>query len=279
MENQKGAWYLVAAALLCSIGGVCMKGIPWTPLAINGARCALAACVTALHIFKSHHKLRMSGAVMCGALSLALTTVFHVFANKLTNAACAILLMYTAPIWVLVYLWIWKKQKPTNAAAITCAAVLVGIGLLMADGFAGGTTALGNICALASGICYAGVFLVNIGAEGDAQSSYFFGQLIGAAVGVPFVFGEQNFSPFTLLCVAALGIFQLGLSYVFMAKGIQNTPPVAASLITALEPMLSPVWVALVYGEMLSGAALGGAVLVLGGIVYYNTRRAQQLSG
>ena len=36
MKQKNGAWLLALAAMLCSIGGVCIKGVPWTPLAING---------------------------------------------------------------------------------------------------------------------------------------------------------------------------------------------------------------------------------------------------
>ena len=44
----------------------------------------------------------------------------------------------------------------------------------------------------------------------------------------------------------------------------------AASLVTTIEPILTPVWVALAYGEQLSGFALAGAVLVLCSVVWYN---------
>ena len=37
MKQKNGAWLLALAAMLCSIGGVCIKGVPWTPLAISGA--------------------------------------------------------------------------------------------------------------------------------------------------------------------------------------------------------------------------------------------------
>ena len=55
------------AAVLCSIGGVCIKGVPWTPLAINGARNAIAACITGAFLWRAGHRLRWNGAVACGA--------------------------------------------------------------------------------------------------------------------------------------------------------------------------------------------------------------------
>ena len=275
MNQKNGAWLLALAAMLCSIGGVCIKGVPWTPLAINGARNAIAACITGAFLWRAGRRLRWNGAVACGALSLALTTNLYVFATKLAGAANAILLMYTAPIFVLLYLWLAKGQKPPRAAVAACALVFAGIGCFVADGLAAGTL-LGNALGLASGVSYAGVFLVNTEPDGDAWSAYFFGQAAGALTGLPFLFAETDFSFVPVACVLALGVFQLGLSYVLMAKGLACTPPVTASLVTAIEPLLTPVWVMLIYGERLSGFALAGAALVLCSVVWYNARQARQ---
>ena len=254
MKQKNGAWLLALAAMLCSIGGVCIKGVPWTPLAINGARNAIAACITGAFLWRAGRRLRWNGAVACGALSLALTTNLYVFATKLAGAANAILLMYTAPIFVLLYLWLAKGQKPPRAG-----------------------TLLGNALGLGSGVAYAGVFLVNTEPEGDAMSSYFLGQVAGALIGLPFLSGETDFSFVPMVCIFALGVFQLGLSYVLIARGIATTPPMTASLVTAIEPILTPVWVALAYGERLSGFSLAGAVLVLCSVVWFNTRGRKAL--
>ena len=47
-QEKRGAVQAFAAAMLFSISGVCVKAIPWSPLAINGARGALGALVLAL---------------------------------------------------------------------------------------------------------------------------------------------------------------------------------------------------------------------------------------
>ena len=130
---------------------------------------------------------------------------------------------------------------------------------------------------LGSGVAYAGVFLVNTEPEGDAMASYFLGQVAGALIGLPFLSGETDFSFVPMVCIFALGVFQLGLSYVLIARGIATTPPMTASLVTAIEPILTPVWVALAYGERLSGFSLAGAVLVLCSVVWFNTRGRKAL--
>lgn len=277
MNKRSGVLCLVCAAVLCSIGGVCIKGIPWTPLAVNGARCAVAACITGLFLCASHHRLRMNTGILRGALSLALTTILYVFSTKLAGAANADLLMYTSPVFVLLYLWAAKHEAPPKGAFSCCLAVFAGVALLVSGGLGAGSL-LGNLLGLCSGVSYAGVFLVGCEADSDPASSFFFGQVIGAALGLPFLFAERDFSAVPVLCALALGIFQLGLSYILMAKGIERTAPAAANLITAIEPVLTPVWVALVYGETLSRAALFGALLVICGIVRYQLCAARAAS-
>ena len=266
MKQTNGALWLVLAALLCSTGGVCIKLVPWSPVAVNGARCAVAAGVTGLFLAASRHRLRWNTTVACGAFSLALTTIFYAFATKLTSAACAVLLMYTSPVWVLVAQRLQGRRLEARQVR-AAAGVFVGLLFFLWDGLFSGRL-LGNVLGLCSGVCYAGVFLFGADEEGDAASSSFFGQLIGAAAGLPFLLLEHDFSAVSLACVAILGVFQLGLSYVCMSKGLSKTSAGAASLITALEPLLSPVWVALFYGEMPGKAALPGMAFVLISVLY-----------
>lgn len=266
MKQTNGALWLVLAALLCSTGGVCIKLVPWSPMAVNGARCAVAAAVTGLFLAAQHRRLRWNATVAFGALSLALTTIFYAFATKLTSAACAVLLMYTSPIWVLTVQRL-RGQRLEKREARAAAGVFLGLLFFVWDGLSAGRLA-GNVLGLCSGVCYAGVFLFGADKEGDAASSSLFGQLIGAAAGLPFLLLEQDFSAVPLGCVAILGIFQLGLSYVCMSRGLAGTSAGAASLITALEPLLSPVWVALFCGEMPGRAALPGMALVLASVLY-----------
>ena len=61
-----------------------------------------------------------------------------------------------------------------------------------------------------------------------------------------------------------LGVFQLGLSYVLFTKGIRHVRAIEASLISTIEPVLNPVWVALLLGERPQFWAIVGGILVLG---------------
>lgn len=266
MQKQKPALLLLCAAFMCSIGGVCIRLSPWPPLAINGGRGIIAAGVTFAYLFASHHRLRLNAAILQSAVSLCLTMYLYVLCAKLTSAANAILLMYTSPIFVMLYMCLVKKQKPRRKEIYTTLLVLGGIVFFVLDGLKLGNI-IGDIIGIASGCAYAGVFLVNTGKSADAMSSYFYGQLFAGLIGLPSLISQTNYSLVPVLTIILLGVFQLGLSYILMAKGMQNTQPVTASLITCIEPILSPVWVLLICKEGMSAQSSVGAVMVISGVI------------
>ena len=273
-RNRLDVLFVFLASLFFSIGGLCVKLIPWSALAINGARDLIGAAVIGGYLLVTRHRLRLNGPVLLGAAStMGVTTLFSV-ANKLTTAANAIVLQFTAPVFVILFMAVIFRKKPRRADVLTCAAVLFGVCLFFVDGLGAGGQA-GNIAALASGVCYAGVFMMNTSKRADAISSCFLGQLAAGIVFTPFCLGETDFSPRVIALVLVLGVVQVGLAYILLSLGIRTTPAVTASLIAGLEPVLNPLWVALFYGERVTPLALLGAVIVVGSIVAYNVRSAR----
>ena len=113
--KQRGVLCVFAAAVLYSIGGLCIKVIPWNGMSINGARTAVALVVIGLYLWAIRHKPRMNRWVLLGALAVCGTNILFSIANKMTTAANAIVLQFTAPIFVMVFTasgagresWIW----------------------------------------------------------------------------------------------------------------------------------------------------------------------------
>lgn len=274
-KQKRGTFFVLLASLLFSIGGLCVKLIPWSALSINGARNLIGVLVIGLYLLVSRHRLKWNLPVLLGALSTFGTTTLYTVANKLTTAANAIVLQFTAPVFVILFMIFLFHVKPQKLDVLTCSVVLFGVLLFFIDGLRAGNM-LGNLVAVLSGVCYAGVFLMNASEKADALSSVFFGQLAAAVIFTPFCLGETDFSPAPMLALFALGALQVGLAYIFLSLGIRTTPPVTASLITGLEPVLNPVWVALFYGECISPTALAGAVIVIGAIVGYNVLKSKR---
>ena len=115
---------------------------------------------------------------------------------------------------------------------------------------------LGILLALLSGVSYAGVFLLNDLPETDPISSVFWGDLLSAVTGLPFLLQETVFTPTAITSLVILGAFQVGLAYVALCIGLKTTPPVTASLISGIEPVLNPILVAVFYGERVGPLAL-----------------------
>ncbi len=269
-DNITGAVLVFLAAVCFSIGGICIKLIPWSFLAINGARNLIGACVIGIYLLCTHHRIVLNKPVLTGALSTIGVTTFFILANKLTTAANAIVLQYTAPVFVILFMFLFFGIKPEKKEVMTCAAVFAGVCLFFIDGLKTGNTA-GDMTAVLAGIFYAGVLMMNTAEDADPLSSCFLGQLAAGIIFAPLVLSETDFSAPVVTSVLLLGLIQVGLAYVFLSTGLKMTDAVTASLVTCLEPVMNPVWVALFYGEMITPLSAAGGVIVLTAVVLYNT--------
>lgn len=263
------------AAVLYSIGGLCIKLIPWSGMAINGARTAIALVVIGAYLKAVHHKPKMNLWVLVGALAVCGTNILFSIANKLTTAANTIVLQFTAPIFVIMFSMLLFGKKPKKLDLMACGLVLGGVLLFFIDSLSAGGM-LGNVLALISGVSYAGVFLMNDMPDSDAISSVFWGDVISAVVGLPFLGYETEFSGNTVIALLVLGVFQVGAAYILLTEGLKTTPPVTASLVSGIEPVLNPILVAVFYHEMIGPVALVGAMVVVGSVVLYNVILARQ---
>jgi len=272
--QQRGIICVLTAALLYSIGGLCIKLIPWNGMSINSARNIISATVVGFYLLLTHHKLRFNRFIGLGALCVSGTNILYSLANKLTTAANAIVLQFTAPIFVILLSILFWKRKPKKLDVIACLVVLAGVICFFIDGLEMGGM-LGNGLALLSGLSYAGVFLLNDMPDGDPLCSIFWGFLVSVVAGFPFLVQETVFTTTAIVSVIALGALQVGLAYILMCIGLRTTPPVTASMITGIEPILNPIWVAIFYHEMIGPMALIGAAIVIITVIVYNVQKAK----
>ena len=274
-KQRTGVLCVFLAAVLYSIGGLCIKVIPWNGISINGGRTAIALVVIGLFLAATHHPLRLNRWIFLGALCVFGTNILYSVANKLTTAANTIVLQFTAPIFVIVFSLLFWKKKPQKLDMAACAVVFGGVLFFFVDSLEMGG-GLGNFLALLSGVSYAGVFLMNDMPESDALSSVFWGEVISAVTGLPFLLQETEFPPAAIISLVILGVFQVAAAYILLAIGLKTTPPVMASLVSGIEPVLNPILVAVFYKEAMGVFALIGAAIVIVGVVGYNVIRAKQ---
>jgi len=249
---------LAVTAIMWSLGGLLIKSVNAHPLAISGTRSAIACLIILLYVKKP--KFNWSFPQIAAGVTYASTVILFVAANKFTTAANAILLQYTAPIFVaLLSAWM-LKEKPKTIDWIAIVVVFGGMMLFFIDSI--DTRGLvGNIFALLSGISF-GLFTIfmRMQKDGSPVESVIMGNAITAIIGLPFLFITM---PDTKgwLSLVVLGVVQLGIPYILFSKAIMIATALEASLITMIEPILNPIWVILVIGE------IPGLFSIIGGII------------
>lgn len=258
---------LLSTAVLWSLGGLLIKLIQWNPIAIAGGRSIIAALMM-LAILK-RPKLRWDKYLILGALSYSATVILFVMSTKFTTAANAILLQYTAPIYIAILGAWFLKEKTSWLDWTTVFVVLLGMVMFFLDEISSGNF-LGNILAILSGITFAliSIFLRKQ-KDKTPMESVFWGNILTAIIALPFMFGAVPDTK-SILVLLLSGIFQLGLSYILYSYAIKKVTALESILITVIEPILNPIWVLLAIGEKPSFMAIIGGCIVLIAIVMRN---------
>ncbi|HEY1769171.1 MAG TPA: DMT family transporter [Chthoniobacterales bacterium] len=255
---------LLLAALCWSFGGVLIKSIAWPPMAISGGRSAIA--IPVLLLCTGRPRFTFSRAQIGGAVGYAGTVALFVFATRMTTAANAIFLQYTAPIYVALLGRWYLAERASHLDWLVITVALAGIALFFCDRLTV-TGFWGNIIALGSGLAFASVALcLRKEKAGSPAASIILGNLIVALGGLPFIF-QQHLGEAVMWRLLALGVFQLGLPYVLYATAIKYVTALEATLIPLLEPVLNPLWVMLALGERPGHWAILGGALVLGAVL------------
>lgn len=274
-SQRLGTLYVFLAAVLYSIGGLCIKLIPWHGMSINGGRNMISVLVVGGYLLLTRHRPRWNKWIALGAGCVCGTNILFTLANKMTTAANAIVLQFTAPIFVILLSLLFWRKRPQRLDVAVCGVTLLGVVCFFLESLEAGNM-LGNLLALISGLTYAGVFLLNDLPDSDPISSVFWGEVCSSVLGLPFLLRETDFTVPTLTSLIILGAFQVALAYILMCEGLKTTPAVTASLVSGIEPVLNPILVAIFYHEMIGPLSFVGAVIVVGAVVTYNVIQSRQ---
>lgn len=251
---------LAITATLWSLGGLFIKLVSLNPLAIAGIRSGIASII--LLIFLKKPKFTWSKGQIGAALAYVATVILFVTANKMTTAANAIFLQFTAPIYVAIFgNWLLKEQTSPFDWLIVIT-VLGGMSLFFLEDL-DWNGVVGNLVGIASGISFS-FFTIFMRMQKDESplESVFLGNIITAIICLPFIFragpgrGEWVY-------LILLGVVQLGIPYILYSKAIKNLTAIDAILIPIIEPLLNPIWVLLLVGEKPGQWVIIGGIIVL----------------
>lgn len=251
---------LIVTAVLWSFGGVLIKLISWNPMAIAGMRSALAGGVM-LVIFRQHY-LTWSFVQLAGAICYAANVILFVIATKLTTAANAILLQYTAPVYVALLGAYFLNEKVTRFEWFTILAAIFGIALFFFDRLTL-ENYWGNMFGIMAGVSFA-LFIILMRKQKSEFpiGSIFLGNILAALIGLPFMFYSMP-DRISWAALFVLGTLQLGLSYILYSIAIRRVAAFEAVMIPIIEPVLNPIWVFLFLAERPGRWALPGGIIVI----------------
>ena len=207
-DHTKALLLMAATALIWSSGGLAIKLIDWNPMAITGFRSGLAA-LTLTVLFRGRLRFRFSAVQWAAAGGYAGLLITNVVATKWTTSANAILLAYTAIVYVAL-LAPWLLGEKTRRSDWVFITVTVGGMILFFLDKLTPTGLLGNVVAVGTGLSYA-LFTLCMRAQKDASpvESVILGHGITALCGLPFMFaalpGAEGWAG-----LLYLGVFQQG---------------------------------------------------------------------
>jgi drug/metabolite transporter (DMT)-like permease len=210
-----------------------------------------------------------------GIAGIAASNFFYYFAIQKTNVATAIILQYTAPVWVLIYFAALGKRRPTWNQTAAVAVGLIGIALLI-DVFDSGELRLdrlGVAAALLSAFTFAfyNVFGHGILSRYDRWTVMLYvtgsAALFWMFVDPPSKIVAAHYSGFTWIFLAVFAAVSALAPFSFYAAGLQHLEPTRAMIASCMEPVFSITIAAIALGELVKPLQLAGIVLVLGAIL------------
>lgn len=268
MDRRKGIIFAAVGALIWSSGGVFIKLVDAPGIYIAMARSLVAGLV--FLPFIKPKKIIWSKNLFLLILCYAYTLIGFVMSTKLTTAANAIILQYTAPIWLFVFYAILYKKFNTRKV-LPVALVTVGIIIFLFEPKTG-TNITGNLLALSTGIAFAGVAHFSAKDHGTSGPGLIaICNLATFLLALPFVRDlvstTASLDVKSILGIVFLGAFQIAIGYVFYIRSLKHISPLDTSLICLLEPLMNPIWVFIFIMEIPTAYAIAGSVLILLGII------------
>ncbi|MCI0682831.1 MAG: DMT family transporter [Gemmataceae bacterium] len=202
------------------------------------------------------------------AVCFALMNITFISAQALGTAANAILLQYSAPLWMYLAAVFWLGERADRKSTVTLVLGLLGIAVIIVGGWEEDELLIIGI-GLASGLTYAGVLIcLRILRSMSAGWLTAWNHLLGGLALAPLLVTLRPPTPWQFVILFLFGAVQMGLAYWLVTRGLQTVSPQEAGALTLLEPLLNPVWAYLVAGEAPHAWTLVGGAIILGALAW-----------
>ena len=265
MNRKYAILLLIFTGIIWSSGGLFIKLIPWSPIAIAGIRSGLSALV--IYLFRRLDPIYLNNYVWGGAISYSVMVICFVLANKITASGNVILIQYAAPIYVAMFSFSFLGEKANIADLVSIMIIFLGLSSFFYEDL-GYFQLWGNVLSILSGIGFAGLTLcMRKEKKANPIDCVLIGNILTFLVCIPFYKNGITLDIKPWVSIIFLGVIQLGLSYIFFSIAIKYVNALDAIIYPVIEPLVNPLLTFLFLGELMSETAIFGGALVIIGVV------------
>ena len=300
--KHRGEFLLISASMGFALGGVAAKvlreanmdAFRLTQIRSTGA----ALILLTFAIIKGKDQLRarrdeLKDLIIFGVVGVAAVTSFYFFAIKYLFVSVALIIEFTASIWIALYLKFVKKKHISPIMWVGIACAFSGLILVSQIWSSSSLSPIGVLAALADAIALSYYFLTADRLTQTRSSLSLMTWGIGVAAifwtiilpwwNFPFEYLTKSFSLSGNLSdysapgwVLILWIIIVGtvIPYLLTVTGIRELSAGTSSVIGMIEPIFAGVIAWILLNEALSGIQLIGCVVVLFGIYLADKARA-----
>lgn len=263
-----------------------------SPLILSQARTGFSLVIVALGllVFRGPGRLRMPWHDLIKVLALGLGGVaasnyFYYLAIQRTNVATAIIVQYTAPIWVLLYMLARRFEKPTLSKLISVLLAITGITLVIGL-FGQGKLHLDSIGVTAALIAAFSFAYYNIGghsilARYDRWMVLLYTTLAASlfwiCVNPPTRIIAAHYSPAAWLFLYVFAVLSVLIPFSLYFAGLQYLDPTKAIVASCLEPVFTVVIAAVTLHEVVRPLQGLGIGMVLAAIIVVQRSASETL--
>lgn len=253
----------------------------FSPLQMTAMRGTVSAIVMSIYIFITNKKifrviLSQLFWYACGGITMFLSAFFYYESIRASSVSVAVMLMYTAPVFVMTYSVAFLGEKLTKAKLLSIMCVLIGCALISGIFGSDKFNVWGAAAGLISGVSYSAyniIAKVQMSKKGNPLSAslycYIFMALVSlCAADVPQVFVIANQNPVMLYpLIIGIGIFTVTLPYSLYTMSLKYVPVGTASALGIIEPMTATLFGTIFFGDTLSFSAVCGIILIMGAVI------------
>lgn len=275
--------YIILASILWGTSGIFVHFLApyrFSSIHMTFFRSVVSFLCLFLYIFVCDRKLlkvSLKELILfaCSGVSFFATASCYFYSMQVTSISTAVVLMYTAPIFVMIYSVAFLGEKLTKLKFISVICMIIGCGLV--SGIIGGLkfNALGIAVGFLSGISYSAYNIftkINMKNHSNPLSTnlycFLFASIVGMFTsdmgGIPEYICKNP--PIIITLLIALGICTCIMPYFLYTLALKEIPAGTASSLAILEPMAATVFSVLIFGEKLTIPSLCGIILILGSV-------------